>query len=131
VSPIKVILGVAAVIIVFHLGRWGWQEWQLARPGFHETDCWFSKQITGDATCGYLVVRENRQVPDSRTIRLPVVIFAAEPVTRQGTNPAKEPILYLTGGPGGSAYLGEQRHVDSWWLERRIFPKGRDLIVMG
>ena len=56
-NPIKVILGVAAVIIVFHLGRWGWQEWQLAQPGFHETDCWFSKQVTGDATCGYLVVR--------------------------------------------------------------------------
>jgi pimeloyl-ACP methyl ester carboxylesterase len=60
-----------------------------------------------------------------------VVIFAAEPVIRQETSSAKEPILYLTGGPGGSAYLSEQRHVDSWWLERRIFPKGRDLIVMG
>jgi pimeloyl-ACP methyl ester carboxylesterase len=131
VNPIKVILGVAAVIIVFHLARWGWQEWQLAQPGFHETAFWFSKQVTGDATCGYLVVRENRQAVDSRTIRLPVVIFAAEPVDRWKPSPAKEPILYLTGGPGGSAYLGEQRHVDSWWLERRIFPKGRDLIVMG
>ena len=130
-NPIKVILGVAAVIIVFHLARWGWQEWQLAQPGFHETAFWFSKQVTGDATCGYLVVRENRQAVDSRTIRLPVVIFAAEPVDRWKPSPAKEPILYLTGGPGGSAYLSEQRHVDSWWLERRIFPKGRDLIVMG
>jgi len=79
VNPIKVILGVAAVIIVFHLARWGWQEWQLAQPGFHETDCWFSKQVTGDATCGYLVVRENRQAVDSRTIRLPV---ASSPPSR-------------------------------------------------
>lgn len=130
-NPLKVILAVAVAIVVFHLGRWGWQEWQLQRPGFHETDCWFSKDVTGDATCGYLVVRENRQRTDSRTIRLPVVIFAAEPIRHGGPGSTKEAILYLTGGPGGSAYLGEQQHVDSWWLERRTFPKGRDLIVMG
>lgn len=130
-TPFKVVLAVAVAVVIFHLGRWSWQEWQLTQPGFHETDCWFSKLVTGDATCGYLVVRENRQKTDSRTVRLPVVVFASEPIRHGGPGSTKEPILYLTGGPGGSAYLGEQQHVDSWWLERRIFPKGRDLIVMG
>ena len=100
---LKAILGIAALVLLFfHLGRWGWQEWQLTQPGFHETDCWFSKLVTGDATCGYLVVRENRQRTDSRTIRLPVVIFAAEPIRHGGPGSTKEPILDLTGGPGGS-----------------------------
>lgn len=130
-SVATILLVAAAAVATLHLGRWGWQEWQLTQPGFHETACWFSKSVTGDATCGYMVVRENRARPDSRTIRLPVVIFAAEPVSRWKPSPAEEPILYLTGGPGGSAYIGEQEHVDSWWRERRIFPKGRDLIVMG
>lgn len=103
-----------------------WQAWQLRQPGFHEQDCWFQTGITGPARCGLFTVRENRQNPESRTIRLPVVIFEA-------TKPedGKEPILYLTGGPGGSAYLGKQHHVNGWWSERRLFPQSHDLIVMG
>lgn len=127
---IVILICLAVAIVAVQAGRWGWQEWQLStQPGFHEVDCWFSKLVTGETTCGYLVVRENRQMPNSRLIRLPVVIFAAEP-NRKRHQPGA-PILYLTGGPGGEAYIGEQRDVDSWWLERRIFPNGHDLIVMG
>ncbi|WP_299625660.1 alpha/beta fold hydrolase [Pelagibius sp.] len=104
----------------------GWQAWQLRQPGFHDQDCWFQNGISGPARCGLFVVRENRENPDSRTIRLPVVIFDAQ-------NPAKgkEPILYLTGGPGAPADLGEQWRIDGWWAKRRALPEDRDLIVMG
>jgi pimeloyl-ACP methyl ester carboxylesterase len=57
-----------------------------------------SSQTEGDTVeCGYLVVPENRADPDSETIRLAVAIFhppggAAHP----------DPIIHLSGGPGGS-----------------------------
>jgi pimeloyl-ACP methyl ester carboxylesterase len=60
-------------------------------------------------TCGYLSVPENRSRPFSRTIRLAVA-------TRKATapNPKSDPILFLTGGPGGSG-LGEGPGVAKEW----------------
>ncbi|GAB4357368.1 MAG: alpha/beta fold hydrolase [Kiloniellaceae bacterium] len=130
-NPVRIAIGLAFIAVVFIAGNWGWQQWQLTKPGFHDTSCWFSQQVTGDARCGFLVVRENRQNPDSRTIRLPVVIFPAEVAPRAGSRADHSPTLYLTGGPGGGAYLGEQEEVDSWWFERRLLARDRDLIVMG
>ncbi len=52
-------------------------------------------------TCGYLSVPENRTRSDGRTIRLAVA-------TRKATapNPKPDPIVFLTGGPGGSGHRG-------------------------
>ncbi len=116
----------SVVLLAAGVGYWGWEEWQLRQPGFHEQDCWFEQTITGPVHCGLFTVRENRQKPDSRTIQLPVVIFGTE-----RPQPDKEPILYLTGGPGAPADLGEQCRVNHWWAMRRSFPAGHDLIVMG
>src|SRR5215468_7269177 len=53
------------------------------------------------ASCGVLIVPENRQNDNGRTIRLAVVrVPAAVPHT-----PPLEPILFLAGGPGNSALL--------------------------
>lgn len=130
-SKAKVVFGLALCIAAAALGRHLWMERQPSEPGFHPRSCWFSKLVTGEALCGFLVVRENRQRPDSRTIRLPVVIFPAAFAPRAGSQADHSPTLYLTGGPGGAAYLGEQEEVDSWWFERRLIAKDRDLIVMG
>ncbi|MEZ4668821.1 MAG: alpha/beta hydrolase [Anaerolineae bacterium] len=48
--------------------------------------------------CGYLIVPEDRSLVDSPTIKLAVAIF-------HSTNPQKAaaPLVYLEGGPGGSA----------------------------
>jgi pimeloyl-ACP methyl ester carboxylesterase len=64
-------------------------------------------------TCGYLTVPENRSRPDSRTIQLAVA-------TRKATapNPKPDPILFLTGGPGGSG-LGEGPGVAKEWRPDR------------
>lgn len=51
------------------------------------------------AQCGFLVVPENRSNLKKGTIRLAVVILKAS------SNDAKEPVVYLAGGPGGSAIL--------------------------
>ena len=53
------------------------------------------------ASCGVLIVPENRQNDNGRTIRLAVVrVPATVPHT-----PPLEPILFLAGGPGNSALL--------------------------
>ncbi len=54
------------------------------------------KSIEYDAEQGTLVVLENRDVPTSRLIALPVVRIRSK-----NKNPA-EPIFWLAGGPGGS-----------------------------
>jgi pimeloyl-ACP methyl ester carboxylesterase len=71
------------------------------------------------ARCGFLVVPENRQKPAGKTIRLAVMIVpsVAQP-------PAPDPIVHLTGGPGGVAFLEAQRLVDAG------FNQSRDLILM-
>ena len=52
------------------------------------------------ASCGYLVVPENRSRPEGRTIRLMVAKYPA-------TSPEKrpDPVVYLAGGPGDIAPL--------------------------
>lgn len=51
-----------------------------------------------DASCGRLTVPENRARPSGRTIRLGVAI-----VPPASKAPAPDPVVYLAGGPGGSA----------------------------
>src|ERR1044072_5924282 len=48
--------------------------------------------------CGYLVVPENRKKNNGKTIKLPFIVV-------KSTNPNKknDPLLYTTGGPGGSS----------------------------
>jgi pimeloyl-ACP methyl ester carboxylesterase len=58
--------------------------------------------------CGYLLVPENRKKQDSRIIKLPFIIaYSKKPDKR------KDPLLYTTGGPGGSSLgwiTGAVRH---------------------
>ena len=63
--------------------------------------------------CGYLTVLENRMRPNGRTIRLAVAIRKAS-----ADNPKSDPILFLTGGPGGSG-LGEGPGVAKQWRRDR------------
>jgi pimeloyl-ACP methyl ester carboxylesterase len=67
---------------------------------------------------GFLVVREDRNRPESRLIRLPVAILRSS-----SSQPAPDPVLYLPGGPGGSA-LNTARYGFAY-----PFLKHRDFIV--
>ena len=68
-------------------------------PGFEDASCPFT--VDGDVReqvrCGYLIVRENRSVPDGGTIRLAVAIIKSLSPT-----PKTDPIVWLVGGPGSS-----------------------------
>jgi pimeloyl-ACP methyl ester carboxylesterase len=48
--------------------------------------------------CGYLIVPENRKKNNGKTIKLPfIVVYSKNPAKK------KDPLLYTTGGPGGSS----------------------------
>ena len=61
-------------------------------PGFPQLN------LGPEFSCGYLVVPENRSRPNGRTIKIAVARAKA-----RSADPRPDPLLYLTGGPGGPA----------------------------
>ena len=55
-------------------------------------------EALADASCGYLVVPEDRSRPNGRTIRLMVAKFPARSPEKRA-----DPVVYLAGGPGDIA----------------------------
>ena len=83
-----------------------------------------SSQTEGETVeCGYLVVPEDRADPDSDTIRLAVAIFHPP---GGATHP--DPIVYLSGGPGGSGLEFLFIAFDAAFAP--IFATERDFIVL-
>src|SRR5262249_19665263 len=70
-------------------------------PHFEPTSCTYKLgQGIVDGTnvhCGFLIMREDRANPHSRTIKLAVAILKTPSST-----PAPDPVIYLSGGPGES-----------------------------
>ena len=104
---------------------------QIAQPlpeefGFHERPCWFFAASAQETRCGWLVVAENRTRSESRKIHLPVVIF---PAREQGSE--APPLLYITGGPGGRARIGNRGEIEGWLRRIEWLPPQRDVIVLG
>jgi pimeloyl-ACP methyl ester carboxylesterase len=74
------------------------------------------------ARCGQLAVREDRRVANGRKIKLFVGVVRA-----WGPRPHREPIFYLSGGPGGAAASG-----DAAFAVRSLTPanRTRDLVLV-
>jgi pimeloyl-ACP methyl ester carboxylesterase len=71
--------------------------------------------------CGYLTVPEDRAAASARTIRLAVAILRSP-----NPAPVRDPVLYLSGGPGEGAldFIG-------YWLTRAQTLRGnRDIILL-
>ena len=75
-----------------------------------------------DVECGYLVVAEDRSDPQTRYIRLAVAIFRNTSWIAK-----KDPIVYLSGGPGGSAL--EFAYLSYSNMVKGLFGAERDVIV--
>ncbi|MBA3874170.1 MAG: alpha/beta fold hydrolase [Anaerolineae bacterium] len=67
-------------------------------PKFDSADCMFTVPTGQKPDCGYVSVPEDRSQPNGRTIKLAVAVFHSD-----NPNKAAAPIIYLEGGPGGSA----------------------------
>jgi pimeloyl-ACP methyl ester carboxylesterase len=72
--------------------------------------------------CGYLTVPEDYSQPDGNQIRLAFAIFR-----HPDGNPEPDPIIYLEGGPGGSAL--EVVNDAYYQLYRPMFAANRDIII--
>ena len=94
-------------------------------PDYQETACPFDLppgQVEGQTVeCGILEVPENRANPNSRQIRLAVAIFRHPDGATQ-----PDPIIYLSGGPGGSSLELLNLAFDQVFAP--YFAAGRDLI---
>lgn len=78
---------------------------ELSLPYFEEAECPFAVEEDEPIHCGYLLVLENRDAPNGAIVELAVAILES-----RGENPASEPLLYLSGGPGGGTLVG----IDDW-----------------
>lgn len=67
------------------------------QPSFEPAACAFPVPRGYDPECGYLIVPENRALPDTRQISLHVAIFR----NRSGISNL-DPVIKLSGGPGSS-----------------------------
>lgn len=115
----------AALILI---AMWVWtnpaSKRAVSNERFEATACWFKVTRARPALCGYLLVPERHGRTDGRQLRLPVVILK-----RSGGASRREPIVYLTGGPGGPAYIAEQADIDGWWGWAERLPPGHDLVL--
>ncbi|MFJ6054050.1 alpha/beta fold hydrolase [Streptomyces sp. NPDC092307] len=71
------------------------------------------------ARCGYLEVPENRARPGGRTIRLAVAVVPAA-----SAKPGQDPVVFMSGGPGGETFD------DIPYLVSSGLNRDRELIVM-
>ena len=79
-------------------------------------------ELGPEFSCGYLTVPENRAQPDGRTIKIGVARAKS-----QSPDPGRDPLIYLTGGPGRTAIgsaaplvqLGINRDRDVIFVDQR------------
>ena len=91
-------------------------------PRFERASCPFEgAEGRTDIECGYLVVAENRDKPDGRTLRLAVSILKS-----LSDKPLADPLVYLSGGPGGPSIEYSMFRMGSpFWTP---FREERDLV---
>jgi pimeloyl-ACP methyl ester carboxylesterase len=85
-------------------------------PRFERSACPVDVVPDEAIDCGVPTVPENRHKTDSRAIRLPVMIFHT-----RAAAPARDPVLFVPGGPGVSAVAGRKSARGNILLEDRDF----------
>ncbi|MFN8373367.1 MAG: alpha/beta hydrolase [Anaerolineae bacterium] len=90
-------------------------------PRFESAPCDFAPPDGYEPECGHLIVPEDRTNPASPTIQLGVAIYRSTSPTRK-----PDPIVYLIGGPGGSALENQSVSFNERY---RPFVDSRDYII--
>jgi len=94
-------------------------------PRFEKAECWFIVPKGKAATCGNLIVLEDRTKPEGRRVSLPIVVIKAS-----GGNRLGDPVVFLSGGPGQGVGL-DKDGMKTWWGYGKHWSwmKNRDLIL--
>jgi pimeloyl-ACP methyl ester carboxylesterase len=77
---------------------------------FEQTGCWFKEPLGHEVECGWLIVPEDHAKADDNTIKLAVARFKSD-----AAQPEPDPIVYLEGGPGGSALKNYPPQFDAYF----------------
>jgi len=81
---------------------------QTTQPSIEPAACLIKVDSSFKTRCGYLIVPENREKTNGKTIRLPFILVESKNPYKK-----KDPLLFTTGGPGGSSLgwvTGATRH---------------------
>jgi len=129
----RLLLGALVVVVLVALaGGYGVfravsQPSRQTSSAFHQARCPF---ILGfglvegkNVTCGFLSVPEDRSLPKSSTIRLAVAIFKTP-----SSQPAPDPVLFLSGGPGDALLENQGSRFNAGNLAYLL--QNRDLILL-
>jgi pimeloyl-ACP methyl ester carboxylesterase len=99
----KFILMIAALLFLLSAS-----QAQTTQPSIEPAACPIKVDSSFKTRCGYLIVPENREKTNGKTIRLPFIL-----VESKNPHKKKDPLLFTTGGPGGSSLgwvTGATRH---------------------
>src|SRR5258708_18270760 len=113
---VKHLILITTLIIFFQFSSMAQQKGYI--PKIEPCACAFKADSNLKTRCAYLIVPENRNKPNGKTIKLPFIY-----VENNNPNKHKDPVLYTAGGPGASS-LGGVR-----FIHRRAFFKDRDYIA--
>ncbi len=88
----------ATIVVPLHAAAQDATSGQV--PEFEESHCPFdaSPQILEQARCGWLTVPERRDTVGGRTLKLAVAVIRSH-----SPDPAPDPVVFLSGGPGGGS----------------------------
>jgi pimeloyl-ACP methyl ester carboxylesterase len=101
-------------------------ESEVGDGTFVPGDCPFEIEIDLEVDCGVVVVPESREGLSDATIELAIAILRTP-----AEDPAPDPVVYLTGGPGGAAVAEYAAwHPEPGWWEISPFLSTRDLILV-
>ena len=101
----------------------------LAAPRLERERCTFKPPRGDRIECFVLVVRENREQPDGREVRLKVAVLKAKRTA------GAEPLVYLSGGPGDAPLVASSPGADAlsegdWWNETAAIRRRRDVVIL-
>ncbi len=102
------------LLLVFFTGC---EQKNSSDNSFSSENCSFEIPEGKQAVCGYITAPQDHLDPDRTTVRLSVAVIKSDAAV------TKEPIVFLKGGPGGSAIEDAE-----FWLDFDI-AADRDLII--
>ena len=100
-----------------------------AAPRLERDRCAFRPPRGERLECFTLIVPENREQPQGAEVRLKVAVLKARRAL------ARDPVIYLAGGPGDSPLVAYNAGADplaegDWWNDTAMIRKRRDVIIL-
>ena len=98
-----------------------------ATPVFEPASCGFYVPPDEQATCGFVLVPERRPPVGEAVAAEPVIRLFVAVLHSDAEAPARDPILWLGGGPGRTVFADDA--AEAWWSETSLLRERRDVLL--